>query len=730
MTEHALDFVVFSDDWGRHPSSCQHLFARLVRRHRVLWVNTIGMRAPKADAFTLRRGLEKVAEWRRPLRRVHANLHVYAPPMLPVAGGGAGRLNVRLVAAAVRRVMRRLGFVRPVLFASVPTAADYLGRLGEAHSVYYITDDYRFWPGATPEVIAAQDAQLTAQADLVLPCGEALAEGRRPGGRMMMLPHAVDLDHFARAPAAGEPADLAAIDRPRLCFFGLLYEKIDLDLIARVARARPDRQIVLLGPVATDLAAVAGLDNVHVLGPKPYEQLPAYLHAMDALLLAYRLDEQTRRNAPLKIRECLAVGKPVVAKGMTDLAAYAPLIDLADTDQAYLAACDRACDTPPNVEAMRAAVAADTWEARARQVEAALADLAVPAPSPAPAGPRVEAGTDRAAWDAFVAAHPRGGVWHRWDWAPLMNAVYGLPSHMLTVRRRGAPAGVLPLALQSSRLFGRRLVSLPWLDHAGLLADDDEARRALLDEAIALAGRLDAALTIRQVAGDAPPAADADQTRIDKVAMVLDLPDDAETLWTSLRAKVRNQVRKARKAGLEVVWAGAEDLDAFHRIYATNMRDLGSPPHAARLFAGVLDRFADVARLLLIRHDGRPVAGALVLADATEWQVPWASSLRSANALCPNVLMYWTLLEAACGAAARFCFGRSSRESGTYRFKAQWGSRQRPLLWRTWTAPGRPAAADADAQPGRVMTLAQQTWRRLPLPVARTLGPHIIRCVG
>jgi len=725
MTDPGLDFVVFSDDWGRHPSSCQHLFVRLMRRHRVLWINTIGMRAARADAFTLRRGLEKLAEWRRPLRRVNTNLHVYAPPMLPVAGGRVGRLNVRLVAAGVRRVMQRLGFVRPVLVASVPTAADYLGRLGEARSVYYITDDYRFWPGANPEVIAAQDAKLTAEADLVLPCGEALAEGRRAGGRMMMLPHAVDLDHFARPPEGGEPADLAGIGRPRLCFFGLIYEKIDLDLIARVARARPDRQIVLLGPVATDLAAVASLSNVHVLGPKPYEQLPAYLHAMDGLMLAYRLDEQTRRNAPLKIRECLAVGKPVVARTMTDLLPYAHLIDLVDTDEAYLAACDRACTARPDAEAMRAAVAADTWDARARQVEAALADLA---PRPAPAGVRIDAGTDRQAWDAFVAAHPQGCVWHRWDWAPLMDDVYGLPAHLLTVRRRGALAGVLPLALQSSRLFGRRLVSLPWLDHAGILADDDDARRALLDEAIALADRLDAALTIRQVADEAADAA-ADHVRTDKVAMVLDLPCDAEALWGSLRAKVRNQVRKARKAGLEVEWTGAEGLEAFHRIYATNMRDLGSPPHATAMFAGVLERLADVARLLLVRHGGRPVAGALVLADATEWQVPWASSLRTANALCPNVLMYWTLLEAACGAAERFCFGRSSRDSGTYRFKAQWGSRERPLLWRTWTGPRR-TAADADGRPGRMMTLAQHMWRRLPVPLARTLGPHIIRCVG
>jgi len=728
MSKPNLDFVVFSDDWGRHPSSCQHLFRRLSRRHRVLWVNTIGMRAPKADGFTVARGLEKLCEWTRPLTRVTANLHVYSPPMLLAYDSVAAQLNARWVAQRLRHVQRRLAFNRPILFTTVPTAADYLGRLDERAAVYYITDDYRFWPGANPEAIAAQDAKLTDECDLLLPVGDALAADRGGNGRMMMLPHAVDLEHFVRAAGAAEPADLAAIPHPRLCFFGLIYEKIDLDLLARLAREQPDKDVVLIGPTKTDLSAIKALPNAHVLGPKPYAALPAYLNAMDVLLLAYRLDEQTTRNAPLKIRECLAAGKPVVAKGIPDLERYAHLTYVTHTDDAYLAAADRACrQAPATAAAMREAVAADSWEARARQVETALVKVLRPSTPRSRPTLDISTATDAAAWDAYVAAHADGSIWRRWDWPQAMLSAYGMPVYPIAARRGGRIVGILPLALQASRIFGRHLVSLPWLDYAGILADDETARSALLAEALRLTRRLRADLTLRTTA-DRPPITHGPTPSgvlTDKVAMTLDLPTYPEELWSGFRAKVRNQIRKARKSGLTAHLTDGDGLSDFHRVYTTNMRDLGSPPHSMRFFAEVLERFADEARLVLVHHNNETIAGAVVLADDHEWQAPWASSLRETNAMCPNHLMYWTILAAACGEAERFCFGRSSRDSGTYRFKEQWGAVEQPLAWRTWGGNGA-----AGTEGGRVVTWVQQAWRRLPVPVARTLGPHIIRCVG
>jgi len=725
MTERPYDLLVFSDDWGRHVSSCQHLVARLARRHRVLWVNTLGLRAARADRFTAARAGEKFRQWARPLRQVAERFFVYSPIMLPLTGGVAGRCNSRLVALGVRRAMDRAGLHRPVMLTSVPTAADYLDHLDTRALVYYITDDYRRWPGANAAHVAAQDDRLTRLADLLLPCSDALAVGRPARTPTELLPHAVDLDHFARVdePLAA-PDELAGVGRPRLCFFGLIYEKVDVELLARLARAEPKTHLLLIGPVKTNISALSALPNVHVLGPRPYADLPRYLKCVDVLLLPYVLDEQIRRSAPLKIRECLAVGKPVVAVDVPDLRRYAGLIRLAGDTDGFLAACRAACnDGNIAPERMRAAVAGDTWAARAEQFERAVAGV-LPGRRCGGGAPktRVAVGTDGRAWDAYVGGHADGTVWHRWAFSTAMRSAYGMACPFLLARRGRRVVGVLPLALQASRAFGRRLVSLPWLDHAGILADDPAAAAALLERARALAQRDGAELILRERAPRPGWSA-----RTDKVVMTLDLPAAGEALWASFKPKVRNQVRKARKNGLSAEWIGPEGLGDFYAVYSMNMRDLGSPPHSLAFFRCVLAELGDLARLLHVRLAGRTVAAALVLTDEAGWQVPWASSRREANPLCPSHLMYWSILGAACGRTRQFCFGRSSRDSGTYKFKAQWGARPGQLYWNSLS--GAPHPADGTS-PGRLTVLAQRLWQRVPASLARTLGPHVIKCVG
>ena len=376
----SIDFVVFSDDWGRHPSSCQHLFRRISRDCRVLWVNTIGLRAAKADGFTFRRGVEKLREWTRPLRQVHERMWVFAPVMLPVSGESMmGRANRWWTAGSIRRTTRRLGLRAPVLFASVPTAVDYVGRLGESAVVYYITDDYSHWPGGDADKISAADHGLACAADLVLPCNQVLSDLHSGmARRTCLLPHAVDLEHFAAGGVV--PDDLPPHAGPRVCFFGLVYEKIDLPLLALLAKARRDVQIVLIGPVKTDTSVLDGLANVVLLGPRSYERLPVYLQAMDALVVPYVVDEETLRKGPLKIRECLAAGKPTVARSIPDMEQYRDLVTLYDSPEQFVSAVDAAlqqagqCDL---AQRMRQRIAADTWEARVetvmKQIELVLA---------------------------------------------------------------------------------------------------------------------------------------------------------------------------------------------------------------------------------------------------------------------------------------------------------------------------------------------------------------------
>lgn len=373
-----MAFVVFSDDWGRHPSSCQHLFKRIARRHLVLWVNTIGLRAPRANPFTVLRGLEKLHEWTCLMRPVNTNMWVLAPIMLPVCSDGVlGKLNSALAAATIASAMRRIGVSQPVFVTSVPTARDFLGRLDESLVLYYVTDDYSTWPGSQAERIRRLDRELTERADLIFASGLSLAASHASRtAQTVLLPHAVDFEHFARP--APPPMDLLSLPRPRVCYFGLVWEKIELDGLAYLAERLPQVHLVLIGPVKTAIGDLACKRNVHLLGPRPYEQLPAYLHAMDVMLLPYVLD---RNIAPLKLRECMAVGKAIVARDVPDLRVFADLIRLYNgwEDMAQGVVEALANGDPSLPTRMQDRVREDTWERRAETVLAKL-ELLLAAP--------------------------------------------------------------------------------------------------------------------------------------------------------------------------------------------------------------------------------------------------------------------------------------------------------------------------------------------------------------
>ncbi len=324
-------------------------------------------------------------------------------------------------------------------------------------------------------------------------------------------------------------------------------------------------------------------------------------------------------------------------------------------------------------------------------------------------------------WDAFVNASPRP-LFHRAAWAEVWRA-YGLRSFQLAARRNQQVVGILPLVYQRSPMTGRQLVSLPWFDAAGLMADDDAAAAALVDAAVELSKTLKAGLVqIRQVA--ARPL--SEHVRTDKVLMELPLPADPEALWKGLNPKVRNQVRKAEKAMLAVSSGGEELLGEFFDVYSRNMRDLGSPSHSEKLFRAVATAFPDEVRVWVVRLEERAIGGGLTIANGNSLEIPWASSLREHNSLCVNHLMYWRILEQSCRDGFRsFRFGRSTINSGTYHFKKQWGAEEVPLNWYFVSASPKLAAAAA-IPPQESFGWASRVWQKLPLAVARRLGPRLI----
>ncbi len=331
--------------------------------------------------------------------------------------------------------------------------------------------------------------------------------------------------------------------------------------------------------------------------------------------------------------------------------------------------------------------------------------------------------SDSPDWREHLRDNPAATVYHDPRWGQVMARAYGNTPFYLTARRGGAISGTLQLVHQKSLMFGSHLCSLPYFDAAGVLADDEESRDALIDAARSLMLRRRAGwVELRQSASldESLPA------RTDKVTLHLQLGGDPDDLWNRLKAKVRNQVRKATRAGLVCVRGGGELLDEFFPIYVRNMRDLGSPPHSRRFFAVLAETFGESVALFVVRQGDQPVAGSLALADRGAFRVPWAASDWRVRNLCANMLLYWEMLADACRRGSGvFDFGRSTRDAGTYRFKRQWGAEEVPLYWHFLLPEGRAVPElRPDSPKYRIMTAC---WRKLPLCLARTLGPRIIR---
>ncbi len=309
-------------------------------------------------------------------------------------------------------------------------------------------------------------------------------------------------------------------------------------------------------------------------------------------------------------------------------------------------------------------------------------------------------------------------------WLTVLERGLRHTAYALEATEGGATVGYLPLAYVRSLLFGRFLVSLPYLNSGGVLASGDAARRALLDAAVRLADELGVRyLELRHEEPVEHPALTGKLTS--KVHMRLALTSFAGPLWEGLPAKVRNQVRKGEKSGLTVHWGGRELLGEFYAVFSRNMRDLGTPVYGHGLFAAVLDRFGGAAELCVVRAGDRPAAAALLLHGEGVTEVPSASALREYNAACANMMMYWNLLDRAVQRGqAVFDFGRSTAESGTYRFKKQWGAAPEPATWQYYVRTG--SATEMRPDNPRYQRFIR-IWQRLPVGLTRLLGPPIVR---
>jgi FemAB-related protein (PEP-CTERM system-associated) len=330
--------------------------------------------------------------------------------------------------------------------------------------------------------------------------------------------------------------------------------------------------------------------------------------------------------------------------------------------------------------------------------------------------------------DDQLAAMAGAGNDERLRWCVAVARGLRHEAFLLTAERDGSIVGSLPLAFVKTRLFGRFLVSLPFINSAGVVAENPAVARLLIDRAVALADELDVRyLELRHEASTVVEHPALTATRTSKVHMRLALPGSVEALWDSFKPKVRNQIRKGDSANFSVVWGGAECLDDFYAVFSRNMRDLGTPVFGKRLFREILTTFAGDAELCVVRHEGKPAAAALLVHGERYTEVPSASALREFNPMNVNMWMYWQLLQRAAARGAKaFDFGRSTVDSNTFRFKKQWGAAPEAAVWQYYVREGQIDDVRPDNSKFKLMIAV---WQKLPVWFTRLIGPSIIRGV-
>lgn len=329
---------------------------------------------------------------------------------------------------------------------------------------------------------------------------------------------------------------------------------------------------------------------------------------------------------------------------------------------------------------------------------------------------------DEPAWDCFVESQAAASHYHLYRWRRLFRDFYSKRTYYFGAFVNDTLVGVLPLAQQKSRLFGNYLVSLPFLNYGGVLTEDPVVADALLAELPPLAERVGAShVELREFVsrGDMP-------CRTDKVTMFLELPDTEEQLGKSIGAKRRSQIRRPQRENPIVSTGGAELLDSFYTVFGRNMRDLGTPVYSKSMFAEILRLFPDDCTIIVVKIADRPVAAAFLIRYRDTVEVPWASADRRYNKISINMLLYWEILRHCIKAgAAVFDFGRSSPDSGTYRFKKQWGAEPRQLHWN-YVLQGRDEIPIINPSNPKY-DFAISLWSRMPVAISNRLGPFLAR---
>jgi hypothetical protein len=377
--------IVFADDWGRHPSSCQHLVGALLDRYPATWVNTIGMRRPRVARADLAKVAQRLGLWSAVRHAsngrgaVPPNLTVVTPLMWP---GFHYRWERGLNGVLVQRALGRgRAGERRVVLTTLPIAHALLDRLRADATVYYCVDDFSAWPGLDGGAMRELEQRLVERADCIVAASRVLHERFAAAGRRAaLLTHGVDVALWSNGEAAnhGAPPWAPSLRRPIAMFWGLIDERLDLAWVRALQDPRGGMggSLVLAGPVQAAGRALSAIDGVVLPGPVPYGSLPQLAALADVLVMPYIDSPVTRAMQPLKWNEYLATRRPVIARDLPATRIDADAADIADSAESFARiAAQRARGGTPAAQLLaRRRVLEQSWQRKAGELEALLAE--------------------------------------------------------------------------------------------------------------------------------------------------------------------------------------------------------------------------------------------------------------------------------------------------------------------------------------------------------------------
>ncbi len=368
-------WLVFADDWGRHPSSCQHLVRALLPGQPVTWVNTIGTRPLRLDWGTAKRAAGKLRGWfgsKTPAADAGrlAGPEIVAPKMWPSFRSRFGRtLNRKLLKRALLPVIERMP-APPIIITTLPLVADLVGELPAAKWVYYCVDDFSVWPGYDGATMAAMERELLPKIDTAIAVSATLVKKLADLGKpAQLLTHGVDLPFWQALATLEEPPEFAGLERPLVLFWGVIDRRMDVRFVEALSRAIATGTIVLVGPREAPDPVLLKLPRVVALPAVKLERLPALAASAAVLVMPYIDAPVTWAMQPLKLKEYLATGRPCIVRHLDTTSLWGDALDLARTPEEFAAAVLERLrtGTPPAQSDARRRLASESWIAKAAQ---------------------------------------------------------------------------------------------------------------------------------------------------------------------------------------------------------------------------------------------------------------------------------------------------------------------------------------------------------------------------